>query len=137
MMFQKIIPHNSRYQFKSAANRFVPETFQQHLPPGIYHHKASLMIKDGVWLDSSETSICIQSCFTYLEDEPMARGALAEVAIAVLIMIWIQYKAGQTPGPQNTDTPCNKSLSYKLSLFLSNPSVSGGFTLLVFHVEDC
>lgn len=38
------------------------------------------MIKDGVCLDSSETSICIQGCFTHLEDEPMARGALAEVA---------------------------------------------------------
>lgn len=38
------------------------------------------MIKDGVWLDSSETPICIQSCFTCLEDEPIARGALAEEA---------------------------------------------------------
>lgn len=38
------------------------------------------MIKDGVCLASSETSICIQSCFTCLEDEPIARGALAEEA---------------------------------------------------------
>lgn len=38
------------------------------------------MIKDGVWLDSSGASICIQSCFTHLEDEPRAIGALAEEA---------------------------------------------------------